>query len=87
MSSVLRSRLTDRDQFRFLRSARWGTIPAALAEVRSISSLPAVTAWGSVAAADVVKFDSTTDGITLANDDSFGSAVALDDGALTIGAG
>ena len=43
-------------------------------------------AWGSVAAADVVKFDSTTDGITLANSDSFGGSVALADGALTISA-
>ena len=42
--------------------------------------------WASVAATDVKKVDSTTPGLTIANNDSFGSAVALYDGALVVGA-
>ena len=42
--------------------------------------------WASVVAADVTKIDSSTDGVSLANADRFGYAVALDGGVLTIGA-
>ena len=42
--------------------------------------------WASVTAADVVKLDQRLDGVTLNNSAFFGSAVALQDGTLAVGA-
>ena len=41
--------------------------------------------WADAISSDVIKVDSTTTGITLANSDRFGFSVALDDGVLAVG--
>ena len=42
--------------------------------------------WGSIIAGDVAVIDNTLSSITLVNDDNFGSGVAIDGGALAVGA-
>ena len=42
--------------------------------------------WGSVEAGDVLTVDNTTTGLSLDNNDALGSAVALAEGALAVGA-